>query len=65
MKKRKYYHIKIIFNYELSENDYTGILLERERRKKLQKYLMENSFNIGSLGYFLGKIQLQKQNCGV
>lgn len=43
------------FNYELSENDYTGILLERERRKKLQKYLMENSFNIGSLGYIFGK----------
>lgn len=43
------------FNYELKENEYTGILIEEERRKKLKDYLMENSFNVGSLGYIFGK----------
>lgn len=39
------------FNYELQENEFTGMLLERERRKNLRKYLMGHSFDIGSLGY--------------
>lgn len=43
------------FNYELNENEYTGILLEEEKRKKLKNYLKENPFNIGSLGYIFGK----------
>lgn len=43
------------FNYELNENEYTGTLLEEEKRKKLKNYLMENPFNIGSLGYIFGK----------
>lgn len=43
------------FNYELKENEYTGILLEEEKRRKLKDYLMENPFNIGSLGYIFGK----------
>lgn len=43
------------FNYELNENEYTGILTEEEKRKKLKKYLMENPFNMGSLGYIFGK----------
>lgn len=43
------------FNYELKENEYTGMLLEEEKRRKLKKYLMENPFNIGSLGYIFGK----------
>lgn len=43
------------FNYELNENEYTGVLLEREKRSKLRKYLMENEFNIESLGYIFGK----------
>ena len=43
------------FNYELNENEYTGTLLEEERRKKLKDYLMKNPFNIGSLGYIFAK----------
>ena len=43
------------FNYELKENEYTGILLEEEKQKKLKDYLMENSFSIRSLGYIFGK----------
>lgn len=43
------------FNYELKENEYTGILLEEEKRRKLKDYLMENPFNVGSLGYIFGK----------
>ena len=43
------------FNYELKENEYTGILFEEERRRKLKEYLMENPFNVGSLGYIFGK----------
>lgn len=43
------------FNYELNENEYTGTLLEEERRRKLKDYLMKNPFNIGSLGYIFGK----------
>ena len=43
------------FNYELNENEYTGILLEEEKRKKLKDYLLENPFNMGSLGYIFGK----------
>lgn len=42
------------FNYELKENEYTGILLEEEKRRKLKNYLMENPFNVGSLGYIFG-----------
>lgn len=42
------------FNYELKENEYTGILVEEERRKKLKNYLMKNPFNVGSLGYIFG-----------
>lgn len=43
------------FNYELKENEYTGILIEEERRRKLKNYLMKNSFNVGSLSYIFGK----------
>lgn len=43
------------FNYDLQENDFTGILLERERMSNLRKYLMGNSFDIGSLGYIFGQ----------
>ena len=43
------------FNYELKENEYTGILLEEERRRKLKNYLMKNPFNVGSLSYIFGK----------
>ena len=39
---------------ELKENEYTGILVEEERRKKLKNYLMKNPFNVGSLGYIFG-----------
>ncbi len=51
MKKKVYFCTKDSFNYELNENEYTGTLLEEERRKKLKDYLMKNPFNIGSLGY--------------
>lgn len=43
------------FNYELKENEYTGILIEEEKRKKLKDYLMEKPFNVGSLSYIFGK----------
>lgn len=42
------------FNYELKENEYTGILFEEEKRRKLKDYLMENPFSVGSLGYIFG-----------
>lgn len=42
------------FNYELKENEYTGTLLEYEKRKKLRNYLMKNPFNVSSLGYIFG-----------
>ncbi|TGY66193.1 reverse transcriptase domain-containing protein [Dubosiella muris] len=43
------------FNYELNENIYTGILLENERRLKLNKYLHENDFGIEKINYFFGR----------
>lgn len=43
------------FNYELKENEYTGILLAEEKRRKLKDYLMENPFDVGSLSYIFGK----------
>lgn len=43
------------FNYELQENDYTGTLFGRERRKNLQNYLTNNQFRMESLGYIFGK----------
>lgn len=43
------------FNYELNENEYTGTMLEEEKRNKLKGYLMNNPFNMGSLGYIFGK----------
>ncbi len=43
------------FNYELQENEFTGMLLERERKKNLRKYLMSHSFDIGSLGYIFAQ----------
>ena len=57
------------FNYDLIENDYTGYILEEEKKSKLKKYLMENPFNIGSLGYIFGKYTISEaqiwclQNC--
>lgn len=40
------------FNYDLNENEYTGTIIEEEKRRRLKNYLMENSFNIGSLEHF-------------
>ena len=57
------------FNYDLIENEYTGYMLEEEKNSKLKKYLMENQFNIGSLGYIFGKYTISEaqiwclQNC--
>ena len=57
------------FNYDLIENDYTGYMLEEEKKSKLKKYLMENPFNVGSLGYIFGKYTISEaqtwclQNC--
>lgn len=39
------------FNYELVENDYSGLLLERERTQRINQYLGENSFQIDALSY--------------
>lgn len=43
------------FNYDLQENDFTGVLLEYERKKNLRKYLMGHPFDMGSLGYIFGQ----------
>lgn len=42
------------FNYELKENDETGILFERERRQRLREYLTKNEFHVSSLSYIFG-----------
>lgn len=42
------------FNYELKENEFTGFLAENEKRKKLKDYIMNNQFDLGSLGYIFG-----------
>lgn len=42
------------FNYELKENEFTGFLVENEKRKKLKDYIMNNQFDLGSLGYIFG-----------
>ena len=57
------------FNYDLTENDYTGYMLEEEKKSKLKEYLIENPFNVGSLGYIFGKYTISEaqiwclQNC--
>lgn len=43
------------FNYDLQENDFTGVLFERERIKKLKKYRNEHTFDFDSLGYIFGQ----------
>lgn len=42
------------FNYELKENEYTGMLFDNERRQKLRDYLTENEFQVSSLSYIFG-----------
>lgn len=42
------------FNYELKENDETGILFVSERRQRLQEYLTKNEFHVSSLSYIFG-----------
>lgn len=47
------------FNYDLREDDYTGVLTNRERRQNLRQYLSHNTFNMRSLGYVFGPKTIQ------
>lgn len=42
------------FNYDLVQNEYSGLLLEHERNVRINRYLAKNSFQIESLSYIYG-----------
>lgn len=39
------------FNYDLVQNEYSGLLLEHERNVRINRYLTKNSFQIEALSY--------------